>query len=73
MNQESVRLHIHAAGEEVDLADDLYKRAHVRTAVSRSYYAMFYAATALLASRGLLQAFRRHQWVRTALLEDEGP
>jgi uncharacterized protein (UPF0332 family) len=39
-------------------AQELYDKQHVRTAVSRSYYAMFYAATALLAAKGL--AFSKH-------------
>ena len=61
MNEESVQLHMEAAAEAAELADELYQGRHVRTAVSRSYYAMFYAATALLASRGL--AFSKHSGV----------
>jgi uncharacterized protein (UPF0332 family) len=61
VNEDSVRLHMEAAEEAVELAFDLYRGQHVRTAISRSYYAMFYAATALLASRGL--AFSKHSGV----------
>jgi uncharacterized protein (UPF0332 family) len=68
MNEESVQLHMEAAAEAVELADELYRGQHVRTAVSRSYYAMFYAATALLASRGL--AFSKHSGVIGGYGED---
>jgi uncharacterized protein (UPF0332 family) len=61
MNEKSVRLHLQAAEEAVGLAEELYEKQHVRTAVSRSYYAMFYAATALLAAEGL--AFSKHSGV----------
>jgi len=41
------------ADENVEVASRLVAQGHIRVAVSRVYYAMFYAATALLAARGL--------------------
>lgn len=41
------------ADENLEVASGLVARGHIRIAVSRIYYAMFYAATALLAARGL--------------------
>lgn len=67
MNEESVQLHLEAAAEALLLAEKLYAEGYVRTAVPRSYYAMFYAATALLASRGL--AYSKHAGVISGLGE----
>ena len=41
------------AAETLDAARELSAAGHYRDAVNRSYYAMFYCALALLASKGL--------------------
>ena len=67
------------AAETLDAARELSTAGHYRDAVNRAYYAMFYCALALLASKGLgaskhsgvLSLFNRH-FVKTGefLLED---
>lgn len=61
MNEEVVNQYLAAAQEDVEVAHQLFRNLHIRTAASRSYYAMFYAATALLAHRSL--AFSKHSGV----------
>lgn len=41
------------ARDDVQVAKDLLQTGHLRAATSRAYYAMFYAATALLERQGL--------------------
>ena len=49
------------ADEDIAVATGLLHDGHIRAALSRSYYAMFYIATALLYHKGL--AFKKHSAV----------
>jgi uncharacterized protein (UPF0332 family) len=49
------------ADEDIAIASSLSRDGHIRASVSRSYYAMFYTATALLYSKEL--AFKKHSAV----------
>lgn len=49
------------ADEDIAVATGLLSDGHIRAALSRSYYAMFYIATALLYHKGL--AFKKHSAV----------
>jgi len=53
MTAAEVEHYLDLASEELAAARDNLPLGHLRAAVSRSYYAMFYATTALLGSRGL--------------------
>jgi len=48
-------------------AQDNLRLGHLRAAVSRAYYAMFYAVTAVLGSRGLWRS--KHQGIIAAFGE----
>jgi len=52
MSDAEIQEYIALANEELSAAQDNLRLAHLRAAVSRAYYAMFYAATAVLGSRG---------------------
>ena len=64
------------AGESIDVAELLLGRGNYGFSVSRSYYAFFYVAEALLLSRGLsfskhsavIAGFAKH-FVKTGLLD----
>ena len=66
------------AYEALKAADDNVRLGHYTTALNRAYYAMFYAANALLATKGIqrakhsgvLAAFRQ-EFVKTGLIEAE--
>lgn len=66
------------AHEALAAAADNIRLAHYSTAINRAYYAMFYAANALLATKGIqrarhsgvLAAFRQ-EFVKTDLIEVE--
>jgi uncharacterized protein (UPF0332 family) len=66
------------AHEALLAADDNIRLGHYATALNRAYYAMFYAANALLATKGIqrakhsgvLAAFRQ-EFVKTGLIEAE--
>lgn len=68
MSDEEVEEYRRLAIEDLTAAHDNLQLGHLRVAVSRAYYAMFYAATALLGShglwrskhRGLIAAFGEH-------------
>lgn len=60
-----VRFRLSRAREALDEARLLAERAHWNTCLNRLYYACFYAATALLAQRGL--ASSKHAGVRSLL------
>ncbi|MGC8880589.1 MAG: HEPN domain-containing protein [Anaerolineae bacterium] len=76
MSDAETRHYLNLADEEIVAARDNLRLGHLRAAVSRAYYAMFYAATALLGSRGLwrskhqglIAAFGEH-FVRPGLIE----
>jgi uncharacterized protein (UPF0332 family) len=53
MNDDVVARYMAEADSIVALAERLLAEDQTRSACSRAYYAMFYAATAMLASRGI--------------------
>lgn len=60
------------------VAEELHQNAHYEDAVSRSYYAMYYAAKALLSSKGIvtkthrgLIALIRDIYVKAGLLDHQ--
>jgi uncharacterized protein (UPF0332 family) len=73
---EEIRLHFERAAECVDDANLLLDNGRYAAAVTRAYYAMFHAATAVLLTkdirrtshRGILSAFGE-QVVKTGLLD----
>ncbi len=52
MSASEIQEYIALANEDLSAAQDNLRLGHLRVAVSRAYYAMFYAATAVLGSRG---------------------
>ena len=78
MNSEEVRLYIERANLDLKAAQATLDDGFYGVAVSRAYYAMFYAVGALLASRGLARskhtavhaAFGEH-FVKTGLIEPQ--
>jgi len=77
MNEE-IRLYIGNAHRDLDAAQSNIQQGYYHVAVSRAYYAMFYAASALLANQeiyrskhsGVQSAFSEH-FVKTGLFERE--
>lgn len=67
MSDAEIKDYLNLATEDLAAAQDNLQLGHLRTAVSRAYYAMFYATTALLGSRGLWRS--KHQGVVTAFGE----
>jgi uncharacterized protein (UPF0332 family) len=73
-----VEWYIAQAHEALLAAADNVRLAHYSTAINRAYYAMFYAANALLATKGIqrakhssvLAAFRQ-EFVKTGRVEAE--
>jgi uncharacterized protein (UPF0332 family) len=48
MSGSEVEKYLEMARDDVKVATDLLQLGHLRAATSRAYYAMFYAATAVL-------------------------
>ena len=67
MGKGEIQRYLHSADDELQAAHDNLQLGHVRVAVSRAYYAMFYASTALLGSRGVWRS--KHQGVIAAFGE----
>lgn len=73
-----VRIYIERSREMLDVAALNWSEGYHGSAVNRAYYAIFYAANGLLATRGLarskhsgvIAAFRRHS-VKTGQIEAE--
>ena len=67
-NREEVRLYLAEAHQMLQAAADTLALGHLSTSVNRSYYAVFYAASALLQSvdqtrakhHGVFSAFGQH-------------
>lgn len=78
MSEAEIRQYLYLANEDLTAAHDNLRLGHLRVAVSRAYYAMFYAATAALGNQGvwrskhqgLIAAFGEHL-VQTGLVERE--
>jgi len=75
---EECRLYLDYARRDLQAAENNLHLGFYHITISRAYYAMFYAASALLASKGIsrsrhsgvLSAFGEH-FVRTGLIEPE--
>ncbi len=75
---EEVRLYLENAQRDLDASQSNLEAGHYHIVVSRSYYAMFYAASALLASKdihrskhsGVHAAFGEY-FVKTRIIESE--
>jgi uncharacterized protein (UPF0332 family) len=67
MTEAEVEQYLSLATEDLAAAQDNLQLGHLRVAVSRAYYAMFYAATAILGSRGLWRS--KHQGLIAAFGE----
>ncbi len=65
--QTEVELYLEKAGLALHQATDNLKLSYYDVAISRSYYAMFYAASALLASQGVARS--KHSGVHSAFGE----
>lgn len=52
MSDSEIQEYIDLANEDLSAAQDNLRLGHLRVTVSRAYYAMFYAATAVLGSQG---------------------
>lgn len=59
MVSEEVQILLKDAHESLDAAKILLERGFYRDAISRAYYAMFYAASALLRARGIVTKSHR--------------
>lgn len=66
------------AYERLSVAEELHQNGHYEDAVSRSYYAMYYAAKALLSAKGIVTKTHRgliaqisDQFVKPGLLDYE--
>jgi uncharacterized protein (UPF0332 family) len=76
--QQEVTLYIQNALEMLDAARILLQNGFLSSAINRSYYAVFYAANALLATKGINQgkhsgvinAFRQN-FIKTGLIDQE--
>jgi uncharacterized protein (UPF0332 family) len=73
-----VEWYIAQAHEALAAAADNIQLAHYTTAINRAYYAMFYAANALLATKGIQRAKHssvlatfRQEFVKPSLIEAE--
>ncbi len=67
MSKPDVQRYLDLANDDLQAASDNLQMGHPRVAISRAYYAMFYASTALLGSRGVWRS--KHQGVIAALGE----
>jgi len=78
MSWEEIQRYLSLAAEDLQAARDNLQLGHTRVAVSRAYYAMFYATTALLGHigiwrskhQGIVAAFGEH-FVKPGLIEPE--
>jgi len=53
-DNKEITLLFHKSYEKLSVAEELHKNGHYEDAVSRSYYALYYAAKALLSSKGII-------------------
>jgi uncharacterized protein (UPF0332 family) len=67
MSRAEIEEYLALANEDLAAARDNLQFGHLRVAVSRAYYAMFYATTALLGSKGLWRS--KHQGLIAAFGE----
>jgi len=62
--REEIRLLLNRSHEDIEAAELLVNGGKYRAALSRAYYAMFYAVTALLLTQNIRR--KRHSGVRAA-------
>jgi hypothetical protein len=62
--KENYRSYMETAQEMLDVADENFKAKHYRSACNRAYYGIFYAASALLFSKG--KSYGKHSAVLAA-------
>lgn len=67
MSKPDVQQYLDLAHDDLRAASDNLNLGHLRVAISRAYYAMFYASTALLGSQRIWRS--KHQGVIAALGE----
>lgn len=65
--RENIAALLHRSQEELKTTGLLFQTGHHRAALSRAYYAAFYAASALLLSQGIVRS--KHSGVQAALGE----
>ncbi|MBL7161970.1 MAG: HEPN domain-containing protein [Anaerolineales bacterium] len=78
LHSEEVRLYLESARRDLEAAQSNLESGYYHIVISRAYYAMFYAASALLASKGIHcskhsgvhSAFGEY-FVKTGLIESE--
>ena len=78
MSAAEIQLYLDRAHQDLLATQSILDQSYYGVAVSRAYYAMFYAATALLASKGVsrsthsgvISTFSEH-FVKTGLIEAE--
>lgn len=66
--KENYRRYMEAAREMLDVARENLGNNHINSACNRAYYAVFYAASALLFSKG--KTFGKHSAVLAAFRQD---
>lgn len=66
--KDNYRLYMENAREMLDTADENFAHRRYRTACNRAYYGMFYAASALLFSKG--KSYGKHSAVLAAFRQD---
>lgn len=66
--KENYRVYMQYAQEMMDTADENFSKQRYRTACNRAYYGMFYAASALLFSKG--KSYGKHSAVLAAFRQD---
>jgi len=77
-HQYEIDTYMARAHDELEVVEDLIGDKHYATAISRAYYAVFYAASALLLTKGIsrskhsgvIAAFRQY-FVKPSLIEVE--
>ena len=78
MSSAEAKIYLNRAHQDLQAVQSIFGDGFYHIAVSRAYYAMFYAATALLASKdiarskhsGVISAFGEY-FVKTGLVETE--
>ncbi|MBI5935403.1 MAG: HEPN domain-containing protein [Chloroflexi bacterium] len=66
--KDNYRVYMQYAQEMLDTADENFSNQRYRSACNRAYYGMFYAASALLFSKG--QSYGKHSAVLAAFRKD---
>lgn len=78
INEKQISSYMNSAQRSLQSAEHSFDAGYYNTAINRSYYAFFYAASAILLTRdigrskhsGVLSSFRQH-FIKTGLIENE--